>query len=382
MILKTFGHLFLNNYQLSASLAKVTIDVIAETSIRTTLIMPQISFGSRVRKSPYFSSTQKWGCKAYSVYNHTYMPLYYDSAEADYNALINDVSLWDVACERQVEVTGPDAFAFTQYLTPRNLSKQQVGQAKYVPLVDENGGIINDPVLLRLETKRFWFSIADNDVLLWAKGVANHAGFDVNVQELDVAPLQVQGPKASLLMQKLCGDWILDLKYFWFKSAEINGIKFILSRTGWSNERGYELFLIDTSRGDELWELIMSAGREFNIKPGAPSHIKRMEAGLLSYWNDMDITNNPFEVGLGKFCDTNQEANFVGKDALTKIQSEGVRRKIMGAEIDGIPIGVNEHHWPVSALENVATPKLESDISNVPWANLRVAYILQVSKKI
>jgi aminomethyltransferase len=216
-----------------------------------------------------------------------------------------------------------------------------------MPLVNDQGGIINDPLLLRVSEDCYWFSLADSDVLLWAQGVAVGSDFDVEICEPDVSPLQVQGPAATDVMVSLFGDWVLDLKYFWFRRLTFKGIPLLISRTGWSNERGYEVFLMDGSRGDELWEMIMAAGEPYNISPACPNQIKRMEAGLLSYRNDMDLANNPFELGMGKLIDLDKPFDFIGKQALQKIVAEGVMQKIMGAYIDGKPIPVNEHRWPV-----------------------------------
>ena len=307
----------------------------------------QLALGTRVRKSPFFESTRRAGCECYSVYNHTYMPVCYKDPVSDYWHLVNNVTLWDVACERQVQVTGPDAFTLVRRLTPRNLSKFKVGQAKYVSLLDENGGLLNDPVLLRLKEDKFWFSLADHDMLLWVKGVALNSGLNVNITEPDVSPLQIQGPKAIEVVSKLFGEWVEDLKYYWFKEGELDGIPYLLSRTGWSNEKGFEVFLKDSRYGQQLWDLIMDAGASCGIQPGAPSQIKRMEAGLLSYRNDMDSANNPFEVGLDKFVDLDQDVDFIGKDALRKIAVEGVRCRLMGAVVEGDPIPINEEHWPV-----------------------------------
>jgi glycine cleavage system aminomethyltransferase T len=309
--------------------------------------IPSTVFGSRVRKSPFFEATRRWGCTTFSIYNHTYMPVTFGDPTAEYWQLVNNVTLWDVACERQVQIEGPDASRFVQYLAPRNLSKLAVGQARYVPLVTAQGGLINDPVLLRVSEDCYWFSLADSDVLLWAEGVAVGSDFDVAISEPDVSPLQVQGPAAMAVMQSLFGDWIPDLKYFWFRDFDLDGIPLLISRTGWSNERGYEVFLRDGSRGDELWEKIMAAGEPFNISPACPSQIKRLEAGLLSYRNDMDLSNNPFEVGLGKFVDLEMSIDFIGKAALQRIAAQGIERKLMGAVIKGDPVPVNEHRWLV-----------------------------------
>jgi aminomethyltransferase len=286
---------------------------------------------------------------------------------------VRDVTLWDVSCERQVQISGPDAARFVQWLTPRNLAALAIGQAKYVPLVDGEGGMINDPLLLRIEESLYWLSLADSDVLLWAKGLALDSGFDVRLCEPDVSPLQLQGPKATAVMRDVVGDWVLDLKYFWLRETEIDGIPVVVSRTGWSNERGYEIFLRDGSRGDELWERFMSAGAPYNIHPACPSQIKRMEAGLLSYHNDMNLANNPFELGLERFVDLGQEAEFIGKAALRKIAREGVKQRLLGAEISGDPLPVNEHRWRVlkngsvvgELTSQVYSPSLERNIAYV-----------------
>jgi len=281
------------------------------------------------------------------------MPLYYQDPVADYWNLVRHVTLWDVSCEVQVEIRGPDAFKLVSFMTPRNISKCQSGQAMYIPLVDENGGMINDPILLRLADDHFWLSLADADVLLWVKALACSGGFDVRVCEPDVSPLQLQGPRATAVAETLFGDWIKALKYYRFRQTEIEGIPVLLSRTGWSNEKGYEIFLKDSSHGDRLWELIMAAGKEFQIAPAAPSQIKRMEAGLLSYRNDMDLSNNPFEVGLGRFVDLEQECDFIGKQALKQIQEQGIQQKLMGLVLDCKPVSVNEDKWPVMVNDNI-----------------------------
>jgi aminomethyltransferase len=340
---------------------------------------PLIGFGSRILKSPYFAATRRYGCQAYTIYHYTYMPLYYADPVTDYWSLVNDVTIWDVACERQLEITGPDAYQFVRLLTPRDLSQLAVGQAKYVLIVDENGGIINDPVLLRLGENHFWLSLADADVLLWAKGVALNSGLDVQLGEPDVSPLQVQGPKSADVIRTLFGEWILDLKYYHFRETELEGMPLVLARTGWSNELGYELFLRDGRYGDKLWEMVMAAGRPFNIAPSGPSNIKRLEAGLLSYRTDMWLEHNPYEMGLDWLIDTEQAFDFIGKEALKRIQSEGITRKRVGVFVEGEPITGNEHHWTVRegtqniglATSAVYSPRLEK---NLGYAIVPVAY--------
>ena len=315
---------------------------------------PLIGFGSRVHKSPFFAATRRWGCKAYTVYNHMYLPLYYESPEADFWRLVEHVTLWDVGVERQVEITGPDAHRFVQLLTPRNLSNFAVGQCKYAPLCDDDGGLINDPVILRLEPQRFWISLADSDVFLWAKAVAMSAGMEVTVALNDVAPLQVQGPKSWPLMRDLFGDWIDDLKYFRCAPAHLGEIRVLISRTGWSGERGYEVYLYDRSQADDLWEAIMSAGQRYQIGPAAPSTIRRLEAGMLSYQADCTTSENPFELGLDRLVDLDQEAEFIGKTALKRIKEAGAARRLIGLEIAGPAMAApNEEPWPV--IENGRT---------------------------
>jgi aminomethyltransferase len=332
---------------------------------------PIITFGSRVRTSPFFASTRRYGCKAYSVYNHMHMPLYYESPEADYWRLVTDVTLWDVAAERQVAISGPDAARFMQYLTPRDLSRCAVGQCKYVLLTADDGGVVNDLLLLKLAEDHYWLSIADSDVLLWVKGVALNAGFDVRIEEPDVSPLQVQGPRSTETMVAAFGDWIETLGLFRFKETELDGIPVVVSRTGWSGERGYEVFLRDGHYGDALWERIMEAGRPFNIGLCGPSSIRRMEACLLSYGSDITLETNPYEVNLGWLVDLDQPADFIGKKSLTRIHREGVKRRLVGVELDGEPLPApNETPWSVHAGDDeigrvtscVYSPRLEKNI--------------------
>jgi glycine cleavage system aminomethyltransferase T len=307
-----------------------------------------IARGARIRRSPYFEATQRYGCKSYTVYNHMYLPNYYDDPLNEYRRLINDVTLWDVSVERVVEIAGPDAFDFTNMLTPRDLTKCRVGQAKYVLITVEDGGILNDPVLLRLGENQFWLALADSDVLLWARGIALHAEMDVTICEADVSPLQVQGPKSKAVMQSLFGDAVSNLPYYYFIESDLDGIPVVVTRTGWTGEIGYEIFLRDGSRGIELWERIMKAGQPFNIAPTGPSDIRRIEAGILNYGADMTLADNPYQVGLDRLIDLNKEADFVGKAALRRISSEGVRRRLVGIEIDGARVQFNMTRWKVS----------------------------------
>ena len=329
-------------------------------------------FGTQIRKSPYFDATVRWGATGFSVYNHMYIPRDFGDPEQNFWNLVNDAILCDVAVERQVEITGPDAYKFIQLLTPRDLSKLEVGQCKYVLITNEKGGILNDPVLLRLGENHFWLSLSDSDILLWAQGVAVHSGLNVNIQEPDVSPLQLQGPKSGDIMAKLFGESIKDLKYYWLREIELEGIPLVVSRTGWSSELGYELFLRDGSQGDRLWETIMAAGKEYGLQPGHTSSIRRIEGGMLSYHADADIHTNPFEVGLDRLVSLDNEINFIGKEALRQIKQDGIKRKQVGLEIDCDPLmGPNTNFWPISingkfmgkVTSAVYSPRLKKNIA-------------------
>jgi len=306
------------------------------------------------------------------VYNHMYIPRDFGDPVQNFWNLVNDAILCDVAVQRQVEITGPDAAAFTQLLTPRDLSKMAVGQCKYVLITNANGGILNDPILLRLGPDHFWISLADSDILLWAQGVAVHSGKDVMIREPDVSPLQLQGPTSGAVMTKLFGESIRDLRYYRLRETELDGIPLVVSRTGWTSELGYELYLRDGTRGDELWEKIMVAGSPLGLKPGHTSTIRRIEAGMLSYHADADITTNPYELGLDRLVDVDIEADFIGKAALRRIRDEGVSRRQVGLIIDGAPLRrPNTTFWPVvsddatvgKVTSAVHSPRLEQNIA-------------------
>ena len=298
---------------------------------------PEISFGTRIRKSPFFDSTMKWGCKGFTVYNKMYMPTFYRSYVDDYWSLVKDVTLWDVSGERQVEITGNDAEKFIEYITPRDISKCEIGKCMYVLLTEKDGGIVNDPIVLKLSNNHFWLSIADSDVLLWCKGIASSNSFDVNINEPDVSPLALQGPKAPEVMSKVAGSWSKELKFFDFKEIFIENIPVIIARSGWSGEVGYEIYLRDGSKGNKLWEIFMEAGMEYNIAPATPSQINRIENGMLSYGSDMTLNENPFEINMGKFVDLDKKANFLSKEALNRIYKQGVKKKLVGIEIMSDP---------------------------------------------
>jgi glycine cleavage system aminomethyltransferase T len=294
-------------------------------------------FGPWYRRSPFFEATLRWGCKAYDVYNHMYLPAYYDDLETEYWALVNDVTLWDVGVERVVEISGPDGFRLANMLTCRDLTRCAVGQGKYAPIIAPDGGIINDPVLLRRAEDTFWLCLADSDAYLYAMGLAEGRGMNATVSLPDAYPVQVQGPKAKDLMRDLAGETIGGLKYYWSTDAVIAGIPVVVSRTGWTAEIGYEVFLTDPGRGDELWETIMEAGGRYGIRPIAPCEARRIEAGIFNYNSDFTLENNPFEVmGLERLVEP-QDADYCGKAALERIREQGVSRKLVGIEAPGDP---------------------------------------------
>ncbi|MBA2575665.1 MAG: glycine cleavage system protein T [Euzebyaceae bacterium] len=310
----------------------------------TVISDPGILLYPRIRKSPYFYASRKHGVALYSVYNHTYHPRHYGDPVEEYWHLLNHVTMWDVGVEKQVEITGPDAFDFTNMLVPRDLSKCKIGQCKYVFVTNADGGIINDPVLLRLGENHFWLSLADSDVLLWAQGLAHNAGMDVQITEPDVGPVQIQGPKSKDVMVDLFGDSILEVPYYYAVERELNGMDVVVSRTGYTAELGYEIYLRNASRdGAKLWDTVLEAGEPHQLRVIGPCHIRRIEGGILALGDDMWYDTNPFEVGYGFestwMVDLDQEADFVGKDALRRIKEQGISRKLVGVEIGGPSVG-------------------------------------------
>ena len=336
------------------------------------MVNKNFGFGTQIRKSPYFDSTVKWGATGFSVYNHMYIPRDFGNPEKNFWNLIEKAILCDVAVERQVEITGADAYKFTQLLTPRDLSKLAIGQCKYVLITNNEGGILNDPVLLRLAENHFWLSLADSDVLLWAQGVAVNSGLNVKITEPDVSPLQLQGPTSAKIMVKLFGQSIKDLKYYWLREYNLDGIPLIVSRTGWSSELGYEIYLRDGSKGNDLYEKIMESGKEYGLKPGHTSSIRRIEGGMLSYHADADINTNPFELGLDRLVNLDSEISFIGKEALKKIKQQGIKRKQVGLELDCEPLKEpNTTFWSIykndkiigKVTSAVYSPRLKKNIA-------------------
>ena len=331
-----------------------------------------IGIGTRIRKSPYFNSTIKYGVKGFTIYNKMYLPTRFSSPIEEYLSLINDVTFGDFAAERQVEVSGPDAFDFIKYINPRNLSKCDIGDCKYIILTDSSGFIINDACLIRLDDDKFWVSPWDGDVLLWLQGVAMHSGMNVNICEPDVSPLQISGPKAGRLIQKLFAGEHDNLGYYKAKQTSLKNIPMVIARTGWSGELSYELYLQDRKLGNSLFELVYEAAKEFNGNVIAPNNIRTIEGGLLSYGSDFGREHNPYTIGLDRLVDVDQDIDFIVKEALKKIKENGTTSKLIGVEMDGDPIyKVPEHFWPVLNLEGkkigrlsrcIYSPRLKKNI--------------------
>jgi glycine cleavage system aminomethyltransferase T len=303
---------------------------------------PGVLLYTRIRKSPYFASSRKHGVQRYSVYNHTYHPRHYGDPVGEYWSLVNNVTLWDVGVEKQIQIKGPDAFNLTNMIVPRDLNKCAVDQAKYVFITGPDGGILNDPVLLRVAEDEFWLSLADSDVNLYALGLAQGLGMNVSVKEIDVAPVQIQGPNAKQVLTNLFGDSILEIPYYGLMKAKLEGMDVVISRTGYTGEVGYEIYLHDaTANGDKLWNTVLEAGKPVDLRVIGPCHIRRIEGGILAFGADMWYENNPYEVGYHYtwMVDLDQEADFIGKDALRRIRDEGVKQKLVGVDIGGGPVG-------------------------------------------
>jgi glycine cleavage system aminomethyltransferase T len=303
-----------------------------------------------LRRSPYFEATLRAGARRVSVGNHMYTANSYRDPVEEYWHLVNAVTLWDVANERQVEVTGPDAAAFVDRLCTRNIARCPVGACRYVLFASEEGGIVNDPVMLRFDENRFWFSASDSDLLLWFKGAAAFAGMNVAIREPDVAPIQIQGPRSRAIIEDLFGTAGAELGYYKLLETSLHGMKVVLTRTGWSGELGYEIFLCDTSQAEKLWQLMLDTGKPYDIAVTGPSDIRRVEAGILGlgHRGDISLSVNPFEAGLDRLVEFDRPVDFVGRKALQRIRDEGVARRLTGIEIDGppLPVGSFRSRWP------------------------------------
>jgi glycine cleavage system aminomethyltransferase T len=343
--------------------------------------MSLVQRGARLRRSPFYEAEQRHSPRGYTVYNHMLFPTNYDSFEAEYWHLLNHVTLWDVAVERCLEVSGKDGLRLAQLMTPRDLSACAVGQAKYVLICAADGGILNDPVMTRMDENRFWFALASSDAMFYAKGLVATTGLDVQILEAEAYPLQIQGPKSRDVVRALFGEEILEIKYYYFRETQVDGIPVIVTRTGWTSEVGYEVYLLDPSRGTELWERILKAGAPYDIRPTGPSDIRRIEGGIFNWGADMTYENNPFELGLERLVDFQMLGECSAMEALRRIRDRGVKRRIVGVELDGAPFpSLNFTKWPVHAgghrvgkvTSAIYSPRLKKNIGYC-WLPIELA---------
>ena len=293
-----------------------------------------IAKSRRLRSTPYTSRIEEQGVTAYTIYNHMLLPAAFGSIENSYHHLKEYVQIWDVAAERQVEISGKDSAELVQLMTCRDLSKSKDGRCYYCPIIDDNAGLINDPVVLRLNENKWWISIADTDVILFAKGLAIGNNFDVKIKEPNVDIFAVQGPKSFKLMEKVFGEKITKLKFFGFDYFDFGGAKHLIAQSGWSKQGGYEIYVENTEAGLKLYDHLFEIGKEFNVKPGCPNLIERIESGLLSHGNDMDNGDNPYECGFDKYINIDRDINFLGKKKLKEIKLQGIKKKLMGVKLD------------------------------------------------
>jgi glycine cleavage system aminomethyltransferase T len=324
----------------------------------------------RIKKSPFFEKAVECGATEFHPYNGMWMPVGYDSPVNEYWNVLERASLWDVGVQKCVEIAGPDAEAFMQLLTPRDITTIEPGRCAYVFLTNQDGGVLNDPVMLRIAEDRFWLSTADSDMYLWAKGVSAFSSHEVEITTPHVYPMQLQGPRSAEIMVDVFGEEILDLRYYWWMRSSVDGIDVVISRTGYSSELGYEVYLLGEARGGELWEILMTAGKPYGISPGSPNRIRRIEGGVLDYASDITPDENPLELGLDRLIAW--DTDFLGKAALEKVRDKGVRRRLIGLFLDGPALQKNnEHRWPVTSAGTkvgfvtnaVHSPRLDRNIA-------------------
>jgi glycine cleavage system aminomethyltransferase T len=340
-----------------------------------------IYFGPWYRRSPFFEATRRAGCTAYDVYNHMLLPAYFDDPIVEYWALLNDVTVWDVAVERTVQIAGKDADRLVDMLTCRDLTKCAVKQGKYMIVTSPDGGIVNDPVLLHVAPDTWWMQLADSDAGLYALGVATQAGMDVEVTYPDAYPMQIQGAKAAKTLEKLVGAAIYDLKYYWVENFDIKDIPVLVSRTGWTAVQGFEINLLDPTRGDDLWNAVFEAGEEFKIRAVAPVEARRIEAGIMNYGSDMTLDDTPLHVQSLEHLVEDQPQHYIGKEALAAVKAKGVDRKLTGIELGGDELRAElTWFWPVhkdgsevgKVTDAIWSPRLERNIGYV-WVPTELA---------
>jgi len=307
-----------------------------------------LSPSRRVRRTVFSAGVERAGVKSYTVYNRMLLPTTFRSLQEDYHHLKRAVQVWDVACERQIELRGPDAARLIQLLTPRDLAKMQPGQCFYVPIVDGSGGMLNDPVAVKHAEDHWWISIADSDLLLWVKGIASAGRLSVTIEEPDVSPLAVQGPRADDLMARVFGEDVRKVRFFRFGTFNFQGRDLAVARSGYSKQGGFEIYVAGGDIAMPLWDALMAAGTDLDVHAGCPNLIERVEGGLLSYGNDMTRANNPFECGLGKFCNLDIVTDCIGHAALARVAADGPGQAIRPISIPGDAVPTCDRAWPLT----------------------------------
>ena len=362
----------------------------------------ELLISTRVRKSPFWHLSHEAGCWRATVYNRIYHPRGYVKPEdggamVEYEALVNRVTMWYVAVERQIRVKGPDAEAFTDFVITRDATKIEPMHGKYAILCNEKGGILNDPVLLRLSEDEFWFSISDSDLLLWMQGVNVAKQFNVEIDEIDVCPLQIQGPLSEDLMAKLAGEELRDVPYYGLMEANINGADCVISQTGFTGEKGYEIYVRDThENAEKVWNKVLEDGEEFGLMVIAPAHHRRIAAGILSWGQDLDHETSPFQVNLAYQVPRNKKSDYIGKAELERqrdVMDSGeapFKMKMVGITLGGKEItDYAPDFWLVADTDGNDmgyvtspwwSPELETNIALawVPWSSSEVGTKLLV----
>ena len=298
--------------------------------------MPQLSISRRTRSTPFTSRLSDAGVKGYTVYNHMLLPTIFRSIEEDYHHLCQHVQVWDVSCERQIQIQGKDANKLVQWMTPRDISKAQSDQCFYLPLCDQHGKLMNDPVGIKIDEQTWWLSISDSDILLWAKGLAFGKGLNVVVSEPDVGPIAIQGPKADELMSRVFGDVVGEIRFFRYKRLAYKGHEFIVARSGWSKQGGFEVYIDHAELGQALWDELFEVGEDLNVGHGSPNLIERVESGLMSFGSDMDFRHTPLECGLEKFCNLDSNIDSMSLPALRNQRDDGIQQKLVGIVGEGM----------------------------------------------
>ena len=292
------------------------------------------SMSNRIKETPFTSRNNDAGVKKYTVYNNILLPTVFKSLKNDYHHLTKHVQLWDVCCQKIIEIKGKQSPSLIKYLFCRDLSNIVTGKAYYSPIVNFEGGILNDPVIFCLSENHFLISLSDSDLFNWISAINYTMNFKAEVFESDRITIAIQGPKSRQLMNKIFGQDIDQLKYFTFKNYFFNKDNVLVSKTGFSKQTGYEIIISNNETGITLWDLIIKEGKDLNVRVGCPNMIERVENCLLSYGNEMTNKNIPQDCGLGKFCNLDVDFDFVGKSALLRKRDKGFNKSIYQVRFD------------------------------------------------